>query len=136
MKILSQHLLKVTGFTRPVLGPENREGSSASSAFRAPRLWKARTVPVQCDESFVRHESDVLQAWGWGREDSRKSGDWVTSWRVNKIWPPDDRVKSIPGLENSKGSGRRENRRSGICRNSACPNFSIALRWGKEKGWG
>lgn len=70
------------------------------------------------------------------REDSWKSGDWVASWRRNKIWPPDDRVKSIPGLENSKGRGRRENPRSGICRNSACLNLSIAMRWGKEKGWG
>ena len=127
--------MNVTGFTCPVLEPENR-AAPLPLPLGLPRLWKARTVPVQCDESYVRHESDVLQAWGWGREDSRKSGDWVVSWRVNKMWPPDDRVKSIPGLENSKGSGRRENRRSGICRNSACPNFSRALRWGKEKGWG
>ena len=24
--------------------------------------------PVLCDESYVRHENDVLQTWGWGRE--------------------------------------------------------------------
>lgn len=70
------------------------------------------------------------------REDSWQSGNWVASWSMNTIGPPDDRVESIPGLENSKGRGQRENPRSGICRNSDCPNMSSAIRWGQEKGRG
>nr|CAI9689262.1 unnamed protein product [Rangifer tarandus platyrhynchus] len=40
---------------------------------------------------------------------------------MNKIRPPDDRVKSIPGLENSKVRGRRENRRE----------LSVRSAWGQ-----
>ena len=49
---------------------------------------------------------ELCQTWercapdmGMGqREDSWKSGNWVASWRMNTIGPPEDRVKSIPGL--------------------------------------